>query len=170
LIVSIFGNKIVWFEFLSPELQAKIRQELEKYPRSRFRRDAYEVDEHSPMGQLLSAINYLVDLHGAKAIDWINEKDLKELLGNKNLKKAAPEPRQRTKHPMEFYENALIRFGGGDFNELKNNPDIEILYAGPSYLAATEFALKYLRENNANKRLYISSCREWNTNVVWIRR
>jgi len=170
MIVSISGNKIVWYEFLSPELQAKIIQELEtNYPLSRFRRNAYEVAENSPMGRLLSAIDYLVDLHGAKAIDWINENGLSGL-SSKNLKEITPEPKQRTKHPMEFYETALIRFGDGNYVALQNNPNIEILYSNPSYLAAKEFALRYLKENNANKRLYISSCKEWNVNVVWVKK
>ena len=170
MIVSLSGNKIVWYEFLALELQEKIRQEIEaKYPPSRLRRNAYEVDDNSAMGQLLSAINYLVDLHGAKAIDWINENGLSGL-SIKNLKGITPEPKQRTKHPMEFYENALIRFGDGNFIELKNNPNIEISYTNPSYLAAKEFALKYLKENNANRRLYISSCKEWNVCVVWAKK
>lgn len=173
MIVSIVGDKIVWYEFLCEELQKQIKREITtKYPPSKYRRNAYDVDDNSAIGKLLNAIDYLVDLYGARAIDWINEKEIKYLLSNmdKVKKEQLPPPTQKPKHSFKFYEDALIRFGDGDLIKLQNNPNIAILFSNPSYTTAKDFAIKYLKENDLSKRVYISSCKEWNVNVVWVRK
>jgi hypothetical protein len=169
MIVSISNNKILWYEFLNPKLQESIIKEIvSKYPSGRFR-DTYDVDDNSPMGQLLSAIDYLVDMHGVNAIEWINEKEnLNSLLNNKELKNVSLKTKQ-VKNPTE-YEDTLLRYGSEDLIKLRNNSNIQVLFENASYLAAKDFALKYLKENNFSKRVYIGICREWNINVVWVKK
>lgn len=171
--VRIVGNRIVWYEFLSDELQNTIIHEIvSSYPPSKLKRDAYNVDDDSPIGQLLRAIDCLVDLHGAAAIDWINEHDLKSLSNNINnvinMPLHQPERRVKLKHPLSFYEDALIRLSDVNLIRLQSDPKVEILFVSPSYAAARDFAKKYLHEHNANKRIYIS--RDRNLNIVWVKK
>jgi len=156
------------FPFLSESFQAKLIDSI--ISKGTLVEDAiahsqkvYQISDDTFEAKLIRFITNVIDKYGASAIESLEKLQAPEEIRSFKLRDAT--------HP-EKYKDFLLEFYGSEFSIYvfkENFPDAKIMLTTNSYGEARKFAEEYLKENNYNKRVYISQIYDAGVYVVWIR-
>lgn len=126
----------------------------------------FGVDDQSFSGQLLKAIDKLIDGKGADALETLNNLNWQAI---HSMKAFYQSPIQKAKDPSKYAEN-LIDFRSGTFAEVEEDKT-EVLFSSHDFDEVYYFAIDHLEKKlNFAKRVKIIYCTDSRSNVVCVRR